>query len=58
MARAFVVKTVAEGVETDEQFAYLKKKRCNHYQGFLFSKPIDKDDWLKSVNKETKKKIE
>lgn len=31
MARAFVVKSVAEGVETDKQFAYLKKKRRNHY---------------------------
>lgn len=55
MARALGVKSVAEGVETDEQFAYLKKKGCNLYQGYLFSKPINMDDWRRLINKEAKR---
>lgn len=57
MARALGIKSVAEGVETEEQFAYLKKKGCNLYQGYLFSKPIDMDDWRKLVDKETIRKV-
>jgi EAL domain-containing protein (putative c-di-GMP-specific phosphodiesterase class I) len=32
--------TVAEGVETPEQLAYLKQAGCNESQGYLHSKPI------------------
>ena len=31
---------VAEGVETLEQCAYLKKLDCDSFQGFYFSKPL------------------
>ncbi|WP_457743493.1 putative bifunctional diguanylate cyclase/phosphodiesterase [Sulfurimonas sp.] len=31
---------VAEGVETQEQLAYLKDLNCNIYQGYLCSKPL------------------
>lgn len=34
---------VAEAVETDAQLNYLKRKDCDSYQGFLFSKPITVD---------------
>mgnify|MGYP000075882317 CR=1 FL=1 len=34
------LKVVAEGVETNEQFALLKQLKCDYAQGYLFSKPI------------------
>lgn len=34
------LKVVAEGVETNEQLEFLKEEKCNHVQGFLFSKPM------------------
>ena len=40
MARSLNLEVVAEGVETEKQFAFLKSKFCDEVQGFLFSKPI------------------
>jgi EAL domain-containing protein (putative c-di-GMP-specific phosphodiesterase class I) len=40
MANAFGMKTVAEGVETPEQLAFLREHGCNYAQGFLFSEPV------------------
>lgn len=31
---------IAEGVETEEQFIYLKNSGCQYFQGYLFGKPI------------------
>ena len=31
---------VAEGVETYDQFSWLDRARCDHYQGYLFSPPV------------------
>ncbi len=33
-------RSVAEGVETEEQAALLRSLRCNEMQGYLFSKPL------------------
>jgi len=35
---------VAEGVETMEQVAFLKKLHCKFAQGFYFSKPLAPED--------------
>lgn len=35
---------IAEGVETEEQSSFLIGKRCYEMQGFLFSKPVTKDE--------------
>jgi EAL domain-containing protein (putative c-di-GMP-specific phosphodiesterase class I) len=40
MARALSMDVIAEGVETDVQLAYLGNYGCNHYQGYLFGKPL------------------
>lgn len=40
MARNLDLRVIAEGVETAEQLAFLKKLRCDEYQGYLFSKPV------------------
>jgi two-component system CheB/CheR fusion protein len=51
MASAFGMKTVAEGVETEEQLAFLKAHGCDYAQGFLFSKPVPFADFEKYANK-------
>ncbi|WP_234906992.1 putative bifunctional diguanylate cyclase/phosphodiesterase [Rhizobium rhizogenes] len=35
---------VAEGVETEDQAAFLKANRCHAAQGYLYSKPMPKDE--------------
>jgi diguanylate cyclase (GGDEF)-like protein/PAS domain S-box-containing protein len=34
------LEVVAEGVETEQQFAFLKDQVCDEIQGFLFSRPV------------------
>ena len=36
-------KIVAEGIETEEHFEFLKLNNCEYGQGYLFSKPITKE---------------
>lgn len=43
MAKIFKLTTVAEGVETAEQFEILKNQQCKIFQGFYFSKALSKD---------------
>jgi diguanylate cyclase (GGDEF)-like protein len=45
MAKIFDLKTVAEGIETEEQFKFLLEKGCDIFQGYYFSKPLSKDDF-------------
>ncbi len=40
MAHSLGLSVVAEGVETMEQLKFLKKHKCEEYQGYLFSKPV------------------
>jgi len=39
MARGLNIDVIAEGVETDNQLAYLRNYGCNHFQGYLFGRP-------------------
>lgn len=41
MAKELGVNVLAEGVETEEQLEFLRKKGCNYIQGYYFSKPVD-----------------
>ncbi|GAC1575336.1 MAG: hypothetical protein NVS3B24_03840 [Candidatus Dormibacteria bacterium] len=41
MAHGLGLDTVAEGVETDEQLAFLVRHRCDQFQGYLFSKAVE-----------------
>lgn len=40
MARSLGFRTVAEGVETEDQLAILRGLGCNGYQGYLLSRPL------------------
>jgi diguanylate cyclase (GGDEF)-like protein len=44
IAKALRMRTVAEGVETQEQCAYLWQLQCDAIQGYLFNKPMPADD--------------
>ncbi|NHN33994.1 sensor domain-containing protein [Paenibacillus agricola] len=44
LAKAMNMNVVAEGVETAEQYAFLKSKECDEIQGYYFSRPLDIKD--------------
>ena len=40
LARSLGLRTVAEGVETERQAAFLKEQGCDEVQGYYYSKPL------------------
>jgi EAL domain-containing protein (putative c-di-GMP-specific phosphodiesterase class I) len=40
MANSLGMKCIAEGVETEEQLAFLTERNCTWIQGYLFSRPV------------------
>lgn len=54
IAQALNLELVAEGVETEEQAAYLRQHGCQAAQGYLFGKPMPHakfEAWLADVEK-------
>lgn len=45
MAHSLNIKTVAEGIETEEDFEFLRKEHCDIIQGYYFSKPLPIGDF-------------
>jgi PAS domain S-box-containing protein len=45
------LKTVTEGVETEEQARLLKKWGCDYLQGYFFSKPLPADEFAQWLQK-------
>ena len=44
MAHNLKLEVIAEGVETEEQLAFLKQRLCDQMQGFLFSRPVPAEE--------------
>ncbi len=44
MARNLNCKTVAEGIETQEQATFISRMGCDYLQGYLFAKPMPVDE--------------
>lgn len=47
MGNSLNLKVIAEGVETQDQFDFLKMNNCDEVQGFLFSRPLPNDEIIK-----------
>ncbi|MEN9757085.1 MAG: hypothetical protein RL755_1272 [Pseudomonadota bacterium] len=55
MGKILGFKVLAEGVETQAQLDFLKQKGCDVYQGYIKSKPLPADDFLKLLRETNKK---
>jgi len=53
LARSFELKTVAEGVETEEQMKTLKEMGCDVIQGYYFSRPLPADEFERFITEKT-----
>lgn len=50
MARSLKLSVLAEGVESEQQLAFLRQHGCDYYQGFLFHRPAPAEEleaWLR-----------
>jgi diguanylate cyclase (GGDEF)-like protein len=51
MARALGYQTVAEGVETESQFAFLRLNGCTYAQGYFFGKPQSEEEFVETLRR-------
>lgn len=49
IAHGFDLQSIAEGIETTEQYEYLKSKQCEEGQGYLFGKPMPADQFAELI---------
>ncbi|MDX5445174.1 MAG: EAL domain-containing protein [Zoogloeaceae bacterium] len=52
MARTLRMRVVAEGVETGEQFDFLRNQACDLCQGYFFSPPVEADAFAELLDAE------
>ncbi|MBQ9457944.1 MAG: GGDEF domain-containing protein [Bacilli bacterium] len=50
LASRLGMRTLTEGVETQEAVKFLKEAGCERFQGYYFSKPISKEDLRKKID--------
>lgn len=46
LGRNLKIKTIAEGVETQEELHFMQKFQCDEVQGYFFSKPLSNGDFI------------
>lgn len=51
MSRALGLKVVAEGTETEDNIRILQKLGCDNFQGYWFSRPVDRNQLEENVAK-------
>ena len=52
MAKSLNLKLVGEGVETEIQAKFLRDRGCDELQGYLFSRPLAAQDFVRFLEKE------
>ena len=52
MAQALGVKSVAEGIETEQQLRKLTDYGCDIAQGYYFFKPLSQEDFVEVLRKQ------
>ncbi len=50
IARSLRLRVIAEGVENAEQLAFLRRRKCDAAQGYLFSRPVSAESLPAIVN--------
>ncbi|GEM_PF-6764754 len=56
LANDLNLKVIAEGVETRAQFDILQKYHCDFIQGYIFSKPIPANEFIRLLQSKSEKK--
>jgi EAL domain-containing protein (putative c-di-GMP-specific phosphodiesterase class I) len=51
MAHSLNMEVIAEGVETEDQLAFLQSQKCDKIQGYLFSRPVSAWEFSKLLEK-------
>ena len=49
LADSLGLNVIAEGVETESQMSFLARQGCHSYQGYLFSRPVPRQDFVALV---------
>ncbi len=43
LGHTFGLKVVAEGVEAEQILSFIRSEKCDYYQGYFYSKPLEAD---------------
>jgi sensor c-di-GMP phosphodiesterase-like protein len=57
MARTLGLKTIAEGVETEDQAQFLRDRGVDYAQGYYFSAPLPADAFRRYVDSQRRGEI-